>query len=379
VKIADLFIAIGISGAANVKNTLGETQKGLGETASSALYTKAAIIGALYALERLVSASNHAGAELQSFAAYSGFSAEKLQRLAYAGRQFGATGEDIKGSIMGITKAMAQLDTTGKGPEGLWVVSRQVGLDKTKLRDAEYVFGKLQEFAQKSKLPIGIANQALESFGLSAGTIAAMRQNAFNPAALARANIYTDKQTDALARMNAQWGNLFDNWEKMIGRLNTKHGGQLIKDLTGVSREVEHLITALAGLADKLKFFQVIGLVMKELAVDFKVIGDMVSVITGTKTGAQVGKEYAKMKPEDQPVVARMIDWMMQKTIDTNDLQKRLEAANPQYGPVNPNVQLTQNFYGPTDPKTAGSAARAGSDKGVSDAVRQSQALRRKH
>ncbi len=382
-KIADLFIAIGLSGTGKVKDGLADTRKGLNEATSSAFGMKVAILAAFYALERMVQASNQAGTQLQQFGAYSGQSAENLQRYAYAGRQFGATADEVKGSILGIQKAMAQLETTGQGPAGLWALSRAVGgLDQRQTRDPTYIFNKLTEMLQSKKIPIAIQNQIAESFGMSAGTIGAARQNAFNPEALARANIYTDRQADALRRMNAEWGNLFDNWEKMIGKLNAKHGGQLIHDLTDISKQIINITDNLATLADKLKVFKLLGAVFKEVGTDLKLISDRVAVISGTKTEAQLTKEYAGMKKEDQPAVFRLMDYVMSKAIDVKDLNERLAAANP-YLPAQTaggGVVQNMNFYGPADARVVGAAAKNGTEKAISDATRQSQALnKRKH
>lgn len=383
-KIADLFIAIGIDGGAKVKNTLGETQKGLAETASSALYAKAAILAVLYGLERLVQGSNQAGNQLQNFANYTGLSAEKLQRFAYAGRQFGASAEEIQGSIQGVQKAMSQLETTGQGPAGLWVVGREVGgLDKSKMRDTFYMMEKLQQFAKQTKLPTAIANQALESFGLSPGTIAAMRKNAFNPEAMGNASIYTDKQTQALQRMNAQWGNLSDRWEKMIGRLNAKHGGQLIKDLTEISTGFEKLINSVMRLAEQLKVFTLLSGAVREIAGILGVASDEIDVLTGKRSSKDVVADWRK----NYDKLPATIQFAVQagdalagrgKPMDPRAAEAALQTAMAANG-TGMQMQQTQNFYGPAEPAKVGAAARAGVEKGISDSVRQSQALKRKH
>lgn len=383
-KVADLFIAIGIEGASQVKNTLGDTRKGLNETTSSALFAKAAIIGVLYGLESLVSTSNQAGSQLQQFADFTGLSAERLQRYAYAGRQFGASADEIKGSLQGVQKVMSQLETTGQGPAGLWVVSKEVGLDRTKLRDTAYVFEQLQKFAQQSKLPIGIANQALQSFGLSEGTIAAMRHNAFNPQSMAHANIYSAKEIANLQHMNAAWGNLSDKIEKAIGHLNVKHGGQLIRDISQISDKVITLTDRLITLADKLQVFKAIGKAFQ----GWSIILDSIN-----------GSLDPKKKEEKPGFLNRLLfdtqglakDAHAGKDTGFDDL--KLSLRNWTYLLSEPlrnmaeggipagagGVSQTMNFYGPAEPRAVGAAAKSGAERGVSDSVRQSHAQKRKN
>lgn len=387
-KIAELFVAIGVQGATQVKNTLGDTRSGLQQTASSALWAKAAIVGVLYGLERLVSASNRTGAELLQFSNYTGMSAERLQRYAYAGRQFGATAEEIKGSLMGVQKAMALLETTGQGPKGMWVVAREVGLDKSRLRDTSYLFEQLQKFAQQSKLPVGIANEALESFGLSQGTIAAMRQNAFNPKTMAQANIYSDKEAGALNRMNAAWGNLSDNIAKAFGHMNVKHGGQMIRDISMITKEALRLADALLALSKNAKFFEAIAKSFEGWGIIIKDLTDRVDAFN--KKGFVGGAtENAKALGRGLVDSANILDYLtgapdrrVQKMLEDADRSAAFKAQwqgghlPPSQAPAGgATVNQQNNFYGVKDAReSVGDLKRA-----TSDSVRQSQAQRRKH
>lgn len=381
-KIAELFIAIGVSGANKTKTELADTRKGLGETASSALWAKAAIVGVLYGLERLVSGSNATGAAMQSMAGYTGLSAETLQRYAWAGRQANASAEEVQGSIMGIQKAMASLETTGQGPSGLWVIARELkGFDKTRARDAFYMFDKLQEFAKTTKLPTAIANQALESFGLSAGTISAMRRNAFDPKQLARANIFSNGQVGALARMNAQWATLGDNIQKAIGKMNVAHGGQMIKDITMITSQVLKLTDSLLTLADKLQVFKLVSKAFEGWGIILDSINQKVAEASGTKPKEEEGFLH-KMLFNTEGLAKDFHDGKDTGFGDFKQNMKNwsylLDEKLGKEGVIQPTtVQQTQNFYGKADPAQVGKAAQDGAQKAVSDAVWQSNKTRK--
>lgn len=310
-QIGELFVKLGVKGEQTVKSALKSAKTGMSDLGSTSLATKATIIGALYALEEMTRASNAMGRELSQFHAFTGQSAEMLQRWQYAGRQVGATAEEVAGSIQNAASAMQKLQTTGQMPAGMTLMTQYLGdFDVERAtRDVFYLEDQLQRFARDSRVPIGVANEALLSFGQSPGMIAAMRKNAFRPEILSRAPIYTQAQAEALTKMNAQWGNLFQNWEMMVGRLNLRHGGQLVKDLTKLSGAFERLVNALATASEKLRVFEGIGAVFKEITTDVTVLTGFLDLFTGKTTAKELGDRFAKMDKEgNAPWLYRMFE-----------------------------------------------------------------------
>ena len=93
-NIGELFVNIGIKGTEKTIQALGNVKSGLGAVASTSLEVKAAIIGAIYALERLISTSADMGMSLANFKILFGNSTKELQQFQNAGREVGLTFEE---------------------------------------------------------------------------------------------------------------------------------------------------------------------------------------------------------------------------------------------------------------------------------------------
>lgn len=278
-NVGDLFVNLGIKGADKTVGTLTSVKKGLGEAASMSLEMKAGIVGALYALERLFSASNAQGAGLANFTALTGKSAVELQRWQFAARQVGVSAEEMQSSFMAVQATMAQM-LLGKGaPEGFAMVANKVGLDPKKVRDTEYVLKKLQEFAQT--VPQDVGNQMLKSFGVSGGTISAMRRNAFTPDVMNRAPVYNDQEIASLDRANAAWSNLGQKIEMAVGHFNAKHGGQLVKDISSMTDAVLKLSESLIVLGERFKVLQNTAHAIEGVGNTLKVIKELTDWMGG--------------------------------------------------------------------------------------------------
>lgn len=252
--IAQLFVNLGIKGADNTQKALKSTKDGITGIASSSLAAKAAIAAMLYGLERLMSDSAKMGSSLTNFSALTGLSTKQLQQWQYAARQAGVSGEELTGSVKAVQTSMTNM-LLGKGaPEGMAMVANKVGLDPKKARDTFYVLEQLQKYAQSVDSDVG--NAMLKSFGLSEGVIAAMRRGTFNAKNFAAAPTYSDPEALRLSKIDAAWSNLGQKIQMMVGHLNSKHGLQLITDISKLTNEVLKLADALISVADKFKVFE---------------------------------------------------------------------------------------------------------------------------
>lgn len=293
-NIAELFVNLGITGADKTVGALGSVKKGLGDVASMSLEAKAAIIAALYGLERLTAASGAMGTGLTNFSALTGYSAEQLQKWQYAARQAGESSEELTGSLKAVQSSMTNM-LLGKGaPEGLGIVARAVGFDPSRARDAFYVMGQLQKAAQA--LPKDIGNIALKSFGISEGTVAAMRRNAFNPGAFGKAPIYSEGEINSLNRANIGWSNLGNKIEMAIGHLNAAHGARLVNDISRIVDSVVKLTDAILKLANAMGIFSAISKILNMTAGSINNIAD----INSDKAKKQVEQMIEKNIQESQ-------------------------------------------------------------------------------
>lgn len=263
-KIADLFVNLGVKGDGPAQKALTGVRGTLGEISASGLAAKAAVIGVLYGLQRLMTTSGQAGASLMSYAGATGLSAETLQRWQYAARQANVSAEEMEGSITGLQSAMINMQMGNGVPNGMGIIANSVDIDQSRVRDTMYMMGKLAEYAQKEK-NVDFANEQLKSFGLSLAMISAMRRNAFSDSVLKRAPHYSNSEAEQLQKVNVAWGNLGSKIEMAMGHLNAKHGPQLIRDISDLTDSLLKLSDTLLTIGERFKIFEIAHEVFKGL------------------------------------------------------------------------------------------------------------------
>ncbi len=294
-NIAELFINLGVKGSEKTLGGVLGVQKGLKDTASTSLEAKAAIVGAMYALERLFSASNKAGADLTNFTATVGTSAQTLQQYQYAARQVGVSNEAVTGSFKTLQQQMTKTLMGEGAPKGLARVSQLLGDFSAKdieefSRKPELLFQKLQEYANKER-SIPLRNEVLKSFGLGDDIIGSMARNAYRPDVFKKAPTYSDKEIGALDRANTAWSNLGTKIEMAVGHFNAKHGGELVNDISKITDKVITLSEAFMKLAEKAELFKWLGKVFEGWQLIFEGLTKAVDFLNEVKTPDDDKKE----------------------------------------------------------------------------------------
>jgi hypothetical protein len=290
-SIGEFFVSLGIKGSEKTVSAITATRKGMGELASTSLETKAAILGAVYGLERLMSSSAHMGTALTNSKTLLDVSTRELQQYQYAARQAGSSNEEMVGSFMALQNAMTQIDINKGLPEGLKYIANTIGgLDISKIHNLPHMMQQFQKFAQ-SAVPAGIKRWALGSVGLSTGTIAGMERGKFDPSILAKAPAYSDGQIEKLDRVNVAWSNLGNKIQMAMGKLTARHGGQFVTDITKVTDQVLKLVEALTRLSEKLKVFQLIGKSFEGWDMALSSINESISTMEDLQTGGEKGQK----------------------------------------------------------------------------------------
>lgn len=268
--IGELTLQLGVKGADKAVGSLTEVKKGLSETASTSIEAKAAIVGMMYALERLFAASGKAGTDLSNFNAVAGVSVQTLQQYQYAARQVGVSNQEVEGSFKTLQGVMTKTLMGEGAPKGMARVSQLTGgitnADIEKFaKSPDLLIQRLQQYASKEK-NVGLRNEVLKSFGLGDGMIASLSRNAYRPEVLAKAPTYSDKEVNSLDKANVAWSNLGNKIEMAFGHFNAAHGGALVSDISKIVDQVVRLAEAFVVLAEKLQVFKMVGVMFKELA-----------------------------------------------------------------------------------------------------------------
>jgi len=345
VNIGEFFLSLGIKGAEKTLSALSNAKKGMGELGSASLEAKAALLGAAYAFERLMSNSARAGTDLENFNALTGISAQTLQQYQYAARQVGISNEEMASTFKGVQNVMTNM-RLGKGaPEGLAILSGKVGFDSNRAKsDTTYVMKKLQEFAN-AEHEVGMRNFVLKSFGVGENVMAGMARNAFRPEVMQKAPTYNEKEIHHLDQANAAWSNLGNQVQMAIGHFNAAHGTQLVKDLSMILDKVIKLTEAFLKLAEVLHLFEGIGKIFEGWGKIFdlanggvKKVKDALSSPEGTK---ELGKNTLGFLKEMPSVLGVMAGDLAEKIMPSAQAAGPNAAAlkvKPSANPITPKM-----------------------------------------
>lgn len=299
VKVGELFVNLGITGAGKAVDALGSVGKGLGSLKDASLEVKAGLLALLYGFEKLTSQSLAMGNSLTNLSTLTGKLPQDLQKYEVAAKLAGVAGEDAASSIKSIQKAMFDM-SAGKGaPEGLGFLETAVGFDPAKARDMFYVIDKLQQFAKVA--PPDVAQWVTKSFGVTEGMLIAMKRGAFTQERLGEASKFTfsNKEDEALARGQREFTKLGLIVEKAFGDLTAKHGVQIIHQLTEMTAQVVKFTDALVTLANNLKIFKAITMVFEGWADIFKLINEGVDGMKNAIKGTDTGVKLPFMQPQN--------------------------------------------------------------------------------
>lgn len=286
-QVGELFVSLGIKGADKTKDALNSAKNSLVGLKDASFEAKAAVIGAMYALERMFAASGAIGTGLMNFTALTGEAADTLQRYQYAARQAGVSNQEMEASFKTIQSVMARALYTGDHPIGLYQVGLKTGHligqseEKRYMEHPEEFIQLAQQYAQNQGVPAAMRNEMLKSLGLSEGVIAAAARNKFSPENLAAAPTYTDRQKTNLDRANIGWINLGQKIEKAFGNFNAAHGEMIVSSISKIVSKLIDLANALQKLAEVTHLFPFIEKLVDLLANTTKTMANVVGDVGG--------------------------------------------------------------------------------------------------
>lgn len=353
-KVGELFLDLGVEGSEKTLGLITGVKGGLQSTASEGLAAKAAIVGAMYALQSLFSTSNKTGNDLSNFNSLLGVSTKTLQQYQYAARQVGISNSEMEGTFKGLQSTMTKVLMGESAPKGLAQVAQLTGdIDMEDIQafanKPELLIQRLQQYAQLEK-NVGLRNEVLKSFGIGDGVMAGLTRNAFTSDVLSRAPTYSDSDIKNLDKANAAWSNLGTTIEMAVGKFNAKHGGELVKDITLITEKVIKLSESFITLAEKLKIFELIGKVFEGWGMIFDTINQEVDAQnkTGQKSDTPV-LDYLTPKKVGGPKsfgeeFGNVIDFMKSGQLSkVFDNMGRVESYIPKPGQTGGTTTTTVN------------------------------------
>ena len=282
---------------------VGDSMKKVGQMS---LQTKAVILGAIYALDRLFSITGAKGTELLNVSAMLTGNTKALQQYQYVGKMAGLTNQEVAQSFVGLSDAMGKLSTTGEAPKFWGQLQRRIGgISAEDVRmftlHPEMLLQRLQTYAQVEK-DVGVRNQVLKSM-VGANMAAILVRNKFTPQALDRAPVYSESGVKRLDQSRAAWADLANSFEMMFGRLNIVFGPKLAEGLKTIIPSLEKMISLFVKLSENLQAFKVLDLIFKGWGEIFGLINsalDKINLFTSPNTD--------KNKKEKEQAINDMTD-----------------------------------------------------------------------
>ncbi len=361
-NIAELFINLGVKGSEKSLGGVLNLQKGLKDTASVSLETKAALVGVMYALERMFAQSSRAGNSLAQFGATMGGHTQELQRYQYVAKQIGSSNDELAATFQNLSSQATDV-LLGKGaPEtiarvaqvtkaGIGEMERE--LEKAANGDVVPLFTRLNKYFQ-TEGSVGYRNKTAKDFGISRPIEAGMIRNKFNDKALASAPTYSDKEISNLDTVYGKWEKLGTVIEMAFGRFNAKHGSEIVDGISKVIPKVVALAEALDKLGTKAGVFQKLGMVFEGWEHIFNGIVAAIEFINkqnAPEAATPEAEEKAKKYLPGEKVPKAELDAQLGKKMRAemlNDLlnffQKTLGGG---YGESADKTKPTQNLFQP--------------------------------
>lgn len=249
--IAEFLIELKVKGADKATAALKSVKGGLTDISAQGLAAKAAIVGVVYAVEKLTIGASQLGTNLVQFSNYTGLSAEGLQRWQIAMMQSGVTAEETQKNIENVQQTMGKF-LLGEGqPAGYGVLAQAVGLDITKVKNAYYVASKMREYLHKDP-NVTRANEVASSFGFSPAMIQALRTTNVELEKIANNEILSDNTKQRLNGVNIAWMNFWRNLKLLQANLVADYGIEAIKALRDAFR---FLVDVVKDINDLIKAF----------------------------------------------------------------------------------------------------------------------------
>lgn len=253
-KVAELFVEIAVKGADKAGKSLSGIADGLTDISSKGLAAKAALIGMVYALDRMMSGSAQRGQDLKNFASLTGINTDALQRWQIAANRTGQSADSMASSMKALQHTMAMQDI-GKGqPEGWAYIADTVDLDPGKITNINYMMSKMREFATSAKAMANpaLANWAMGTFGISSETQITLKTFKGNIDAIARSEFLSKGTIQKLADINVQWRELWRNMSLFQDNQVAKFGAPIVETLTKAFTLLTDMIKGIETLIAKM-------------------------------------------------------------------------------------------------------------------------------
>lgn len=233
-KIADLFISLGLNGQNEVSKGLKGISGSLKDLFSMSIQTKLTLAGIASGLTAAAFSAGKTGMSLKQFANSFDLSTKQMQLWEMAGRQFGVSAEEVRGSVEGIQDALIE----AKAGRGFNETFSLLGIDPRESKDAFDVLEKLRQRVKAGQID---AMRLFSSGLIDKNMFQFLRQTGDPLKMKPIAPILSKSQIDDLAKVSVSFSNFNENLKRTMETFIVKNQ-PLIENLI---KSIEKLLTTL--------------------------------------------------------------------------------------------------------------------------------------
>lgn len=333
-KVADLFIGIGVKDNTKTKEVLTGVHNQLKDIFSSSLALKAGLLGGLVGLEEFTRRSVDTAMDLDSFSRATGLSSMELQKWGSIARVNNVSFEEMENAIKAVQNAQAAM-RLGKGvPE--WAAWFKLDPTKNPFQVFEQLHQKIQTVSKDEK-ELGTAR--LLASGVLGDKMFAMLSSGTRDVGWFKGLEMSTRETDKLVGLGREWIKL---WETF--RLD---GAKVLSEfaipLSEVLKEIRSTVHALAQFTIKGGFSETL---------------DWFKRVLSTPSEGSDSFMGPKLPPEQQ-AAKDAIDMEKKRALfkgmaipaprGVPDFSRGTGETNPEAGAVqtgDTNVNITNTFHG---------------------------------
>lgn len=261
-------------------NVLSTVKTGMGGIRDVSLEAKAAILAAVYALEKMTTGAANSGYEIQSLATYLDIGTKSLQQWRYAALQAGISNQEFDQSAKAVQNNIKQFAADGKLPKGSDIIANETSFNFSKKFKVDDIFPKLLEFAHNKKYSRENIETILEAWGLSSNEISQAIMGKFTTANLSKAPILKDNELGKLSNITVEWANLEAKVKMFMAHLTAKDGEEAVKNLNHMADSVFRIANDIERISTKLGIFKAIGYAFEGWD---KILGTAADVLEGKR------------------------------------------------------------------------------------------------
>ena len=313
-KVAELFADLGF----NIKNeNLGQFINKLHTVDMMTVASAVGLGSVYYELQKITTQALDAALAINNFAVQTGLSGEQMQKWAAFAEKAGATGDDIKASLMSLQDAMAAIKLGGGNIMPFQILG--ISVDKSPFEVLMKVRALIKD------MPMDLARVITSQMGINTATLMVLKNTKLSDDEIERQLFLTDQEVRNLDRLRQSVVGLEQTWRNA--------GQQIAAYLAPLIDGVVKFSNSFVALLKHSEAFQVFillfgGLLLAIVALSTPLLGVGV-IITGVLVliGAvtEYGGELAAVFESAWGSVATFFDNVHQKIQPVLDAMEKLE------------------------------------------------------